>query len=267
MDIAKGLYSIGYLDSLAYKDTPIHRVDPRVKIVTTLFFLVTVVSMPAYQISGLMPFFLYPVFLIVIGDIPLGFLFKKLLIVSPFVLMVALFNPLFDKTPVLVIKGITITGGWLSFISIITKFVLTIGTAVLLVATTSFNGICEGLSAMRLPRVFVTQLMLLYRYIFVLIEEALRMVRARDSRAPVKRAKSIGVFVQLVGVLLVRTISRAERVYAAMLSRGFSGEFPGGRVHGLRAGDLVFLISWAVLFILMRRYNIPVIIGSLFGRL
>ncbi len=264
MDIAKGLYNLGYLDNLSYQDTPIHRIEPRVKIITTMLFLVTVVSMPSYQVSGLMPFFLYPVFILAIGNIPVRFLLKKLLMVSPFVLMVALFNPLFDKTPVFVLRGITITGGWLSFLSIIIKFLLTIGTAILLIATTSFNGICEGLSALGVPRVFVVQLMLLYRYIFVLTEEAMRMVRARDSRAPGKKGKDMRVFIHLIGVLLVRTIARAERVYAAMLSRGFSGEVPGTRVHRLRNSDLWFFM-WIAIFIIMRKYNLSIIIGRLLG--
>ena len=177
--------------------------------------------------------------------------------------MVALFNPLFDKTPVLEFQGLTITGGWLSFFSIIIKFLLTIGTAILLIATTSFNGICEGLSALGVPRVFVVQLMLLYRYIFVLTEEALRMVRARDCRAPGKRGRHIRVFIHLIGVLLVRTLLRAERVYAAMLSRGFRGEIPGNRVHRLRGADMLFLLVWIALFIIMRRYNLALILGEL----
>ncbi len=263
MDISRAFYNLGYLDRLSYRDTPVHRIDPRVKIVTTLVFLITVVSMPEYEISGLMPFFLYPVFLLSVGEIPPGFLLKKLLLVSPFVLMVALFNPLFDKTPMLELGGFTITGGWISFFSIIIKFVLTIGTALLLVATTSFNGICEGLSALRLPRVFVVQLMLLYRYIFVLTEEAIRMVRARDCRAPGKRGRDVRVFVHLVGVLLVRTYGRAERVYASMLSRGFRGEIPAKRVHRLKARDMLFFFLWTGLFILMRRYNLALILGEL----
>ena len=67
-----------------------------------------------------------------------------------------------------------VSGGWLSFLSILIKFVLTVSTAFLLIAVTSFPGICEALERLKLPKVFVIQLLFLYRYLFVLLEESPR---------------------------------------------------------------------------------------------
>ena len=83
-------------------------------------------------------------------------------------------------------------------ISIMVKFVLTVSTALLLIAVTSFPGICEALARLRMPKLFVVQLLLLYRYLFVLAEEALRMVRAREARSFGGRGKDIRTFIKIV---------------------------------------------------------------------
>ncbi len=64
-------YNIGFLDQLSYKNTFVHRLDPRVKLIATLLFLFTVISFSKYEIVALLPFFLYPVLLMTIGEIPL----------------------------------------------------------------------------------------------------------------------------------------------------------------------------------------------------
>src|SRR4030066_1685416 len=116
-------FNIGYLDTLSYKNTFVHRLDPRVKILTSFIFILFVVSFPKYELSGLMPFFVYPVFLLTAGDIPLKAIAKKALFISPFAIFVGIFNPLFDTDVMITIFGIPVSGGWISFISIIIKFI------------------------------------------------------------------------------------------------------------------------------------------------
>src|SRR4030043_1930379 len=108
-------FNIGYLDTLSYKDTFVHRLDPRVKLFVSFIFILFVVSFPKYELSGLMPFFIYPVFLLTAGDIPLKAIVKKVLFVSPFAIFIGIFNPLFDTNVVLTVFGISVTGGWISF--------------------------------------------------------------------------------------------------------------------------------------------------------
>ena len=82
--IDNSLFNIGYLETLSYQSTPIHRLDPRVKILTTMVFIVVVVSFPKYAVGNLVPFIIYPVALIALGNVPLGYLGKKILIAAPF---------------------------------------------------------------------------------------------------------------------------------------------------------------------------------------
>lgn len=255
-------YNIGFLDRLSYQNTFIHRLDPRVKLIATLLFLLTVISFPKYEIIALFPFFLYPVLLMTLGDIPLLVIIKKVVLVSPFAIFVGIFNPLLDSGQVVLLQGLTISAGWLSFFSIMLKFILTVSTALLLVATTSFPGICHALRQLGVPSLFVSQLLFLYRYIFVLMEETMRIVRARDMRSYGQSGKGIKVFVRLAGIIFLRTVERAERVYYAMLSRGFHGDMPTLKRFRFTMNDLGFAVSAIAFLFIFRCYPVSEILGQ-----
>ena len=136
--LESAFYDLGHLDLLAERNSRIHRLDPRVKVLTTLLFIVYVVSFNKYEITRLLPFFLFPALLIGMADLPLRYLLHKLLLVSPFVLFIGIFNPFLDKQILLQIGALKITGGWFSLISILLRFILTVGAALILIATTGF---------------------------------------------------------------------------------------------------------------------------------
>jgi len=95
--VTTGLSALDRLDRLARLDTSIHRVDPRAKVIATAVFIVCVVSYGKYDLLGLLPFALFPVIMATEGGLPLGFLGRLLLVVSPFALVLGAFNPLFDR--------------------------------------------------------------------------------------------------------------------------------------------------------------------------
>ncbi|HNT97759.1 MAG TPA: hypothetical protein PKK31_05795, partial [Elusimicrobiales bacterium] len=95
--LAQNLTDIGYMDTLAADSTPLHRLDPRAKLLTTALFIVAVVSFGKYEVSALLPFLLYPVYLAAQGRLPVGYLLKKVLLVSPFAVVVGIFNPFLDS--------------------------------------------------------------------------------------------------------------------------------------------------------------------------
>jgi cobalt/nickel transport system permease protein len=254
---------IGRLDRLSYRDTVVHRLDPRAKVVATLLFVVVVVSFPKYEVLSLLPFFLFPVLIGALGDIPAGFIARKVVAVSPFAVFVGMFNPLLDPGTVAIAPGVAVSAGWISFASILLKFALTISAALLLIATTSFPGICRGLRRLGVPSLFVSQLLFLYRYLFVLMEEAIRVVRARDMRSFGGRGTGVRVFVRIVGTLFLRTVERAERIYGAMLARGFRGEFPSIRHEALRPSDAAFVLLSGSFFALCRLVPVPETIGHM----
>jgi len=263
MTFAERYLDMGRLDRLSYGETPVHRLDPRGKVIATGLFLLTVVSFPKYEVAGLVPFFLFPVLLLTLGGVSARFIFKKVLLVSPFALFIGVFNPFLDTRTVAVVAGLPVSAGALSFVSILLKFVLTVSTTLLLIATTSFPGVCHALRRLGCPSLFVAQLLFLYRYLFVLAEEAMRIVSARDLRSFGGHGTGLRVFSCIVGILLIRTVDRAERSYQAMLSRGFEGDIPTLKRSRIAARDLAFVAATAALLGVFRFYPVTEGIGRL----
>ncbi|MCL5269714.1 MAG: cobalt ECF transporter T component CbiQ [bacterium] len=261
--IESALFDLSGLDALALQQSPIHRLDPRAKVLTALAFAITVVSFGKYDLTGPLPLLAYPVVLIVLGDLPPGYLLGKLIIASPFALVVGVFNPLLDRAALTQLGPLNVSGGWISFGSILLRFGLTLLAALILIATTGFNAVCLALTRLRVPRVLTVQLMLLYRYIFVLTGEGARMVRAWSLRAVSERRMPSRIFSSLAGQLLLRALDRAQRIHMAMLSRGFEGEIRPIRPLRLGAADAAFALAWTGFFVLVRFYNIPRLLGRL----
>lgn len=260
--IETAFYDLGRLDLLADKNTRIHRLDPRVKVVTTLLFVVYVVSFSKYEIARLLPFFFFPALLIGMADLPFRYLLRKILLVSPFVIFIGIFNPFLDKEIIIQIGSLQVSGGWLSLISILLRFILTVGAALLLIATTGFPAICMALEKLGAPKIFTVQLLMFYRYLFVLIEESIRTVRAYTLRSFSTKKLRYHVFKQLLGNLLLRTLDRAQRIHMAMLSRAFTGEIKVAKHFNFGATEFFYLSVCAALLTFLRFVDISTMLGK-----
>jgi cobalt/nickel transport system permease protein len=232
-------------------------------VLTTLVFIVCVVSFGKYDISGLLPFLVYPLFLVVLGDLPLAYLLRKVILAAPFAVLIGIFNPLFDQDVLFRVGSVEISGGWVSFFSILLRFMMTVGAALILIASTGYHAVCMALEKMGVPQVFVVQLLFLYRYLFVLVDEASRMVRARSLRSFQGKGLGMRVFGSMAGHLLLRTMDRAQRIHLAMLCRGFDGNIRPFHPLKVRAWEVLFLLGWSALFVFMRYYNVPRFVGRL----
>jgi len=262
VDIDTRAAEIGWLDRLAERDTPLHRIDPRAKLLTTLAFIVVVLSYGKHQLAPLMPLAVYPAVLIALGDVPLKFIARKLLIVSPFVLFVGLFNPLLDRQTMLTVGPLEISGGWVSYASILLRFVLTVSATLALVAGTGIHNLCRGMERLGVPSVFTVQVLMLYRYLFVLVSEGSRMSRARALRSAGGRGMGPRALGAMLGSLLLRTLGRAQRVHAAMCCRGFDGHIRTIEALRLRARDVAFLAGWLGTLAMLRAFDLPGLLGA-----
>ncbi len=251
------------LDALAACDTPLTRLDPRAKLVTTLLFILTVVSFDRYRVAALLPLALYPTVLAARGEVPARLLLRALWLAAPFAVMVGIFNPLLDRTPMLALNGIEISGGWVSFGSILVRFALTTSAALVLVAGTGMHPLCAAMSRLGAPRVFTVQLLFLYRYLFVLAGEAARTSTARRLRAGENARMSLAVYASLLGHLLLRAFERAQRIHGAMLARGFDGELRLADRWRWQRADTLFVAAWCGFFAWVRVIDVPNAIGAL----
>jgi len=242
-------------------DSGVHRFDARAKVIVTLVFIVCVMSFGRYEIARLLPFFAFPLVLIVLAQLPAALLLRKTLLVLPVALLIGLPNPLFDREVVAQIDGVDVAGGWVSMLSIALRALLAAAASVVLVAVTGFPAICGALERLGMPRPLAVQLLFLYRYLGVLGEEALRMECAYDLRSN-GRSLSIGHYGMVAGRLLMRTWDRAERIYLAMCARGFTGEFVTGVPTRFGVADWLFLTAWCTLFVALRTQDVAQRLGS-----
>jgi len=261
--IDSAFLDLGYLDTLATGTSPVHRLDPRVKVLLAVIFVICVVSFDKYAIAAQLPFAVVLVLVMGIGRVPVDYILKKLVLVSPFAFFVAIFNPFFDRQVGLMIGPLAVSGGWLSFCSIILRFCLTVGAMLVLIATTGFNSVCMALERLGMPKVFAVQLLMLYRYIFVLVEEGQRVYRARALRSFGSGLPGMAAFSQMIGQLLLRTLDRAQRVHLAMLCRGFDGTIRIRRTLRLSATDVLLLLTGSLLLIGLRFVDLPQLLGRL----
>ncbi|MBF0241924.1 MAG: cobalt ECF transporter T component CbiQ [Desulfamplus sp.] len=288
-NLQNNLFDIFYIDTLACRQSWIHSLDPRAKVLTTLIFVGIVVSFDKYEIAMLIPFFIYPAVAIALADLPFVYLAKKMLLLLPFAFFIGIFNPLMDNKTLITFDlkdivdlmefigfkenigkmgTIDISGGWVSFLSIMIRFCLTVGAALILISTTGFDAVCLALQRFGVPRPFIVQLMFLYRYMFVLIDEASRMVRARSLRTfDNSNQMRFGIFISMVGQLLLRTMDRAQRIHLAMCCRGFEGDIQMLRAINFGVPETLFTAGWTSLFVILRLYNIPVKLGMMIENL
>jgi cobalt/nickel transport system permease protein len=219
-----------HIDKFAYQDSPIHRLDSRIKFVALVLFTAVVISLPRHSIVLLSLYAVGPFAVLVLGAIPLRFVFKQILLVSPFIIVLALTCPFYDRTAVSVAIGPfswTTTGGWLRCGSILGKFVITMMCMIALVSTTRFSNLLAGLQKLGVPRILVIQLGFLYRYIFVVIDKAQHMLLSRRGRSLVYLGfrNELKTGAAMIGSLFVRSIDTAEKINIAMQARGFNQDW------------------------------------------
>ncbi|KNZ40681.1 cobalt ECF transporter T component CbiQ [Acetobacterium bakii] len=260
--ITDSMNTIHSLEELADGNTIIHRLHPLVKLITTLLYLVLVISFNQYDVTGLMVFAFYPVILMALGEIPYKPLLKRLLIALPFSFFAGISNIIFNQNLAFMVGGIPITYGLISFVSIMVKTVFTVMAVMILISTTSLPQISYQLLYIKVPKIIVEQIMLTYRYISVLLEQVSNMYTAYILRAPDAKGikmKDMGIF---VGQLLLKSFDRAENIYYAMKCRGYDGHYLYAKPDRIKKSDWIYLLVTCAILIVLRFFNLSQFIGS-----
>jgi len=261
-DIMGSIFNVKHLDELSKQKNLINNIHPLVKLIITLVYICVLASFDRYEIIGMLPFVLYPVVVVMICDIPFGKLIKRVLIVEPFIIAAGILNPIFDKN-IIQLGSFAFSSGWLTFISLMLKSTLMVTVGFLLIATTGIDDIARALSLMKIPSIFVLLFLLTYRYIFVLMDEASRLLKAYALRAPEQKGVKIKVWGTMVGQLLIRTYNRAQTIYQSMILKGYNGRYNIAIGRGLRLTDTVYFVVWVAFIVAIRVINIPLLIASL----
>jgi cobalt/nickel transport system permease protein len=235
-----------FIDRYARIESPVHSLDPRAKTIALLAIIIACVTTPPRDWWS---FAIYAGLVIIIANasrLPAKYLLSRLLLVLPFILVVAAFVPFMNKGGTIYHLGpfSVSENGLLVLWNVTVKALISVACLILLSSTTPFGDLMHGFERLHVPRFFTTVAAFMYRYIFIIVDEAERMGRARDSRNFRARwlwhARVIGY---MVASLFLRSQERAERVYQAMSSRGFDGTFPRWAEPVMRAPDYVFMIT------------------------
>jgi len=215
-----------FLDEYSGLRSPVHRLDPRAKLLGFAVLIMVCVTTPPGLYAAFAAYLGLELVLLWLSRLPLKHVARRMLIVLPFILVVAAFIPFFDKGGGSYNLGpVRISAhGLLVLWNVAAKSTVSVLAVILLSSTTPFADLLRGMERLRMPRLLVALLSFTYRYIFVLVDEAQRMRRARDSRGWsgkwLWQAKVIG---HMIAALFLRSYERGERVYAAMLARGYDG--------------------------------------------
>ncbi|MBI5243026.1 MAG: cobalt ECF transporter T component CbiQ [Elusimicrobia bacterium] len=198
------------VDHYRRDDSPIHRLPTGLKFTAALAVVAIAIAVPlpeGWFWLGLLTAFLMTA--AGVSRLPPSFLARRLLLLEPFVIgaaVLALFRP----------HGLSV------FMSLLARSTLCLLAMILLSATTPFASLLGTIRKIGVPEILVSVLALMYRYLFVMIDEADRMRKARSSRTfKAGRARSWESSAGVIGQLFVRSAGRAERVCGAMRARGW----------------------------------------------
>jgi len=252
---------INTFDHYQTLDSPIHRLDPRVKVIVTVLFIISNVLLPD---GAWLAFAFGWLFLLLVSrqaHLEIKFVITRSLVALPFALaaITALFsipgNPVFS----LQIGSWSLfatDAGLVRFASIMLRSWVSIQMAIILTATTQFPDLIHALRHLKVPDILVSTVSFMYRYLFVLSDETLRLLRAREARSAritvgSKRGGSIfwraKIAGNMAGQLFLRSYERSERVYNAMLARGYYGTLLTLNPHEMTDRDWI----WGILALIV----------------
>ena len=258
------------LDRYVFRHSPVHTLDPRVKLLVTVGFILGNVLLPdgawlAFSLSWVLT-----VAVSVLAGLGPGFAARRSFIALPFMLATASVIFAVPGEPLarweLFGRAVTVTdAGVVRFASLMLRTWLSVQMAILLTATTPFPDLTHAMRHLKVPAVLVAIISFMYRYLFVLVDEAQRLLRARASRSAALPGQKAGgslfwrarVAGNMAGQLLLRSLDRADRVYLAMVSRGYRGQLLTMTRHTMTPRDWqwsALAIGAIVLIQLIGRY-------------
>jgi cobalt/nickel transport system permease protein len=225
-------------------DSVIHHFDPRFKIVTVAAFsiLIAVSSRWSALITGLS----LSVILIFFARVPLRKVCVRLTLVNGLIFFLWFFLPFsLEGRPLFTIGPLIATEEGVLYATVLTlRSNIILLALISLVSTTSIFMLGRAMRQLRVPGKMVQLFFFTYRYIHVVHLEYQRMISALKIRGfqPSTSMHTYKTYAYLVGILLVKSYDRSERIQNAMLCRGFKGRFYSLSEFSLRPFDFVMML-------------------------
>ncbi|MCD6497283.1 MAG: cobalt ECF transporter T component CbiQ [Deltaproteobacteria bacterium] len=251
-----------YIDHLAHRPGILQSLDPRGKVAATIGYVVAVSLTPNGAVLRLGLLLTLLLGVCIASSVPLAYAAKRGLLVLPFAGPVALAMPLAQPGPIWTTIGpleLSRPGSILAA-TIITKAFLAATALLVLAATTRFNHLLAALRWYRLPDIFLSILAFLYRYLFIVVDEGQRVARAGRTRSPGRYRRPVTTAAAMIVGLVRRSFDRAQRVYTAMLARGYDGTTRSDHAQPRGAHNLVVSLTFGVIALSFALSPYPVIL-------
>lgn len=235
--------------------SPVHRLDPRAKIAGLVAVTLIAVTTPIEAWPVYVACVVVLAAVATLARVTPGEIWRRARFVLPLVLFAALLIPLVRNGGDTYSLGpLTLhQAGLETMAAVAAKATIGAIAAVLLGATTTFPSVLRGLEALRVPRVLILIAAFMYRYLFVIVEEVGRMRAALAARGYRPRnALHAGALGRVATALFLRTYSRGERVYLAMLARGYDGRMPRLVPLSFGRADAAFVMGVLALLVPLR---------------
>lgn len=256
INLFKANAGINQLDEFAMRDSPVHRLHPMSKLITTILYITVVISFPSQNVSGLMALLFYPAILLPLSSVPYRPLFKRVLIALPFSLMGGISNLVLMKGTAFYVGSFAVSLGMVSFVSIMLKTFFSVTALLIFIATTPFIEITRQMAVLHVPKILCMQVVMTYRYIFVLLEEAVSMFTAYILRTKEQKGIQMKDMGSFLGILILRSFDRAERIYRAMKCRGFREIYDVKKTIKWKAADRLYIVLASLAILLLRVFNL-----------
>ena len=244
-----------YIDKYSHLDSPLHRMDPRLKIIACFTAIVIIISAPADRLLDYALFFPLVLLLIPLSRVPLQFILKKCLLLLPIILAAALLLPL--SSGVFSLSDLS-AYPYHAPLALFLKAYSALILLILLTSTERFDQLLYALRRLKMPAIIVQISALLYRYSFIFLDEVLKTSRARSSRTPGKISSNrVKVYGNQAAIIFIRSWDRAHVIHQSMMARGFNGEMPSLSPGKINTQNLVpVLLFVAVLMIIRFNHNL-----------
>lgn len=264
--LSEKILLLNYFEKTSDQRTVMTKLNPTSKVLVTILYLVILMSFPKYEILGTAGMVLYPSVLFAVEGISLKRVVKSTGPVIAVLLLFGCVNILIDRT--MISAGIlgTIPGGIASCITLSLKGTLAVTASFVLVATTKIDEICYGLQRIRVPKVICIQILLMFRYLSVILNEAEAMNEAYHLRAPGQRGINKKAWGSFLGQLLIRSLEKAEIIYESMMLRGFKGEFKTGTRQKMKKNEIAYFLFWLGVFLVLRTISFAEWIGMVISK-
>lgn len=217
------------LEHWARGASPLHRRDARAKIPALLAFLIVLATTPSGATIRIAAYAIVVLAALVVARLPMGGVLGRACVVLPFSFTFAVVSWL--------------AGDHVRAAALVEKTYLSTCAVLIVAGTTPLPALLEGFESLGAPRVLVSVIQFLYRYLFVISEQAQHMRLAAACRAGIRKASRRARWqaaTGALGFLFARSYFRADGIHRAMLARGYHGQLPVADPARFKSADAVF---------------------------